>query len=302
MRGLAVLHRLGTGVIVLPAPLAPWAEALGFDHVAVTDPRDPAWLDRVTGVDLLLVDVFPRGVVGELVVPPGTPAWLVSRRVAAAYYLDPGVRAAIESRYELIVWTEEPPAELAALRVPAVRIAPVVLDAAPLDRAEARARLGVPDRRPLVLALGAGNPGRQADLRGLLARIAARAAAALRFVSHELPEDGEVVRLFPASAWLAAADVVVAAGGYHAVHETRRAGVPAVFVPQRRRYDDQAWRVRGETVAASPAELERAIQALLAGRREVEPRSGAGDLALARLVERRVERGVLAQEEIAAMA
>lgn len=302
MRGLALLSRLRTGVIVLPARLAPWAATLGVEHVAVGDPRDPAWMDRLPAADLMLVDVFPRGVVGELTPPPRTPMWLVTRRVATGYYLDAGVRAAIESRYERIVWTEEPPAPLTALRVPAIRIPPVLLDTEPLERDEARARLGVSDDRPVILALGAGEPERQSRLRGLLVKIAARAGASLRFVSHELPATGDTVALFPAAAWLRAADVVVAAGGYHAVHETRRAGVPAVFVPQRRQYDDQAWRVRDETAATNPPQLEAAIRALLASRRAVEKRAHAGAGVLATLVERRVKLGVLPEEEVAAMA
>ena len=305
VRGLAVLSRLGSGVVILPARLAAWAEAAGVEHIAVTDPRDPAWLARVPAADLMLVDVFPRGVVGELAPPPRTPMWLVTRRVATGYYLDPGVRAAIESRYERIVWTEEPPAPLAALRVPALRVPPVLLDPAPLDRGEARARLGVTGDRPLVLALGAGDPDRQARLCGLLGKIARRAGAALRFVSDELAEAPDVVRLFPAAAWLPAADVVVAAGGYHAVHDIRKAGVPAVFVPQRRRYDDQAWRVRGEIVATNPAALEAAVRALLGRRTSVEERkdrSGPIGTPLGQLIERRVQLGVLPEEEVAAMA
>ena len=302
VRGLAVLRRLRTGILVLPARLAPWAETLGVEHVAVADPRDPAWIERLPVADLMLVDVFPRGVLGELTALPRMPMWLVTRRVATGYYLDPGVRAAIESRYERIVWTEEPPAPLTALRVPATRVPPVLLDIAPLDRDAARARLGVPEDRALVLALGAGEPERQARLRGLLAKITARADASLRFVSHELPATADTVALFPAAACLAAADVVVAAGGYHAVHEARRAGVPTVFVPQRRRYDDQAWRVRDEIVAVNPPELDAAIRGLLASGRDVQRWTGAGTGALARLVERRVELGVFPQEEIAAMA
>jgi hypothetical protein len=301
MRGLALLTRLRCGLLVLPGRLAGWARTLGVDHVAVADPRDATWLDRIARVDLMLVDVFPRGVVGELPALPGTPAWLVTRRVRTGYYLDAGVRAAIESRYERIVWTEEPPAALAELAVPAVRIPPVLLDARPIGRAEARARLGLRDTRPLVLALGAGDPLRQERLRALLVKIAARAGGAVRFVCQELPQRRDFVGLFPAAAWLAAADVVVAAGGYHAVHETRRAGVPAVFVPQRRQYDDQAWRVRGETVTTTPGGLEAAVRRLLASGREREPRLAGGARALAALVQRRVERSVLAEEEIAAM-
>ena len=67
----------------------------------------------------------------------------------------------------------------------------------------------------------------------------------------------ELSVLFVLGAWLARLPywtgclilvfvVTLIAGGYHAFHETRRAGVPTIYIPQRRRYDDQWWRVRDE--------------------------------------------------------
>ena len=108
--------------------------------------------------------------------------------------------------------------------------------------------------------------------------------------------------LFPAAAWLDAADVVVTAAGYHAVHETALAGVPTVLVPQARAYDDQRWRAREGVVATDPDALEAAVARLLGGGRRRPLRVGDGAAALARLIERRMELGVLGQEEVAPMA
>ena len=315
MRGLAVVRELGAGTLVGPPRLEAWAAALGVRYVAA-EPRDVASVGALRDAALLVIDVFPRGVVGELAGllndPGAAPAWLVARRVTPAYYLHPAVRDAIETAFEQLVWCEEPPGALTTLRVPQRRVPPVLMRAPTLDRATARDRLGVRDDRHLVLALGAGDPARQAHLVRLLAKIAARAGAELRFVSDELPASGAGVRLVPASAWLRAADVIVSAGGYHAVHETQAAGVPTIYIPQARRYDDQSWRVRNLPVATDPATLERMVRALLArpvgdgrdagsgGVDAMDGRSGAGTLA--HLIERRVELGVLPQEEIAAMA
>lgn len=310
MRGLAVLRELGAGTLVGPPRLASWAAALGVRYVAA-EPPDIASVRASCDAGLLVVDVFPRGVVGELaplLTPRRAPAaWLVARRVTPAYYLHPRVRDAIETAFEQVVWCEEPPDGLAALRVPQRQVPPVLVRAPMLDRATARARLGVGDDRPLVLALGAGDPTRQAHLARLLGTIAARAHAELRFVSDDLPAAHPVVYLFPASAWLCAADVIVSAGGYHAVHETQAAGVPTIYIPQARRYDDQWWRVRNLPVAADPATLERLVRALLGrpvgDRRDagvVDGGGGAGTLAS--LIQRRVQLGVFAKEEIAAMA
>jgi UDP:flavonoid glycosyltransferase YjiC (YdhE family) len=302
LRGLAVLGRLGGGTLVGPARLRPWADALGVRYTSPPDGAEAAWVAAQPPPDLLLADVFPRGVVGELAPWLGrVPAWLVTRRVVPDYYLRPVVRRALESGFERVLWTEEPPEALRALAVAQDRVPSVLLRVPALPRDDARRRLGVARDRPLILALGSGEPARQARLCRLLVAIAARAGAALRFVSDELPQAAPVARLFPAAAWLPAADVVVSAAGYHAFHETAAAGVPAVFVPQRRRYDDQWWRAREAVVAGDPAALETAIGRLL--REGCRPRpveDGAG--AVARAVEGRVQPRVLREEQVAPVA
>ncbi len=108
--------------------------------------------------------------------------------------------------------------------------------------------------------------------------------------------------LFPLARWLSAADVIVAAGGYHAFHEVRASGVPAVFLPQSRRYDDQEARVRGECVARTPEELEARVREALVRPRMLARDASLGAVLVARLLQRRMEKGVLSQEEIAALA
>ena len=295
LRGLAILRRLGSGTILGPARLSPLARECGVEHV---DSLDAAF---AVPPDLLLVDVFPRGVTAELEPFLGRcPAWLVSRRVLPDYYLHPPVRDALESRFERLLWTEEPPTALAALRVPQERTGPVLLGEPPLSREQARASLGLDLNARSILALGSGDPGSQALHERMLRKVAARLGAELRFASHEL--DG-ALRLFPAARWFAAADALVSAGGYHAFHETAASGVPAVFVPQERPLDDQAWRVRGWPVARDPVEMEEFLRRLLAGG-GARPSATFGDGALrvARLVERRVKEGVFPEEKIAAVA
>jgi hypothetical protein len=179
---------------------------------------------------------------------------------------------------------------------------PVLLRPPLLERSQARRRLGVAHGEPLILALGSGEPERQRLLCRLLGKIASRQRAALRFASSDLAPAPPVVALFPAAAWLGAADVAVTAAGYHAVHETALAGVPTVFVPQERAYDAQAWRARDRVTAGDPAALERAIGRLLGDGRREPACFGDGAGALARLIERRVKLGVLAQEEVAPVA
>ena len=289
LRGVAILKRLGHGVLVGPERLAGWAAACGVEFA--TELGSP---------DLLLVDVFPRGVTAELVPLLGRcPAWLIARRVLPDYYLHPPVREALETHYERLLWTEEPPPELASLRVVRQRIGPILMGTTPLPRGEARAALGLSPTSRVLLALGSGESEGQALQQRMLAKVAARLDATLVFVSDEL--DG-ALRLFPAASYFAAADAIVSAGGYHAFHEIAASGVPAVFLPQERPLDDQAWRVRDWPTARVPEELEELLRGLLARGPQPGRTFEDGALQVARLIERRVKEGVLPEEEVATLA
>jgi len=198
LRGLAVLSRLGHGTLLGPPALAPWAAALGVEYRS--PPAD--WFAVCPAPALLVVDVFPRGVVAELMplLERAPAAWLVARRVREDYYLHPPVRAAIESRYERVLWCEAPPPALTGLAVDTARLPPILLRPPALERDEARRRLGVGPEEPLILALGSGDVERQRRLCRLLGKIAGRQGAALRFVSGELAPAPPVVALFPAAA------------------------------------------------------------------------------------------------------
>ena len=303
LRGLALLSRLGRGTLLGPARLAHWGAMLGVDYRAAPEPYEREWIGTLAPPDLLLVDVFPRGVVGEL--PPlleRAPAWLISRAVSPAYYLHPPVRAAISRHYERIVWTEPPAVVLRGLPVSQLDAPPMLLRPSPLTKPDARRALGVLSGQRLLLGLGSGDVDHQARLCRLLGKIAARVGVALRVISTDLAPVAPVTPVFPAARVLAGADVIVTAGGYHAFWETRLAGVPTVFMPQRRRYDDQGQRVAGAIVATDPHDLEAQVRRLLVDG-VVDPQPiGDGAALLARLVERRVQDGVLAEEEVAPLA
>jgi UDP:flavonoid glycosyltransferase YjiC (YdhE family) len=233
-------------------------------------------------------------VLGELgtLLPRLTRApWLVSRRVRSDYYLEPKVRAALERRYERVLWCEEPEPRLAGLEARQERIPPICCRQPEecLGRPEARAALGVDPEQPLVIVLGSGSAAVQDDLLRLLLRVRDRIRDGFRLevMSTVLPageRTGLRVRaLYPAMRYLRAADLVVSAAGYSAVWESRSLGLPAIWLPQARRYDDQAWRARGGLTAATPRQLEETIASSLrtrcAAQARPEPFCGATVLA-----------------------
>jgi hypothetical protein len=306
VRGLATLARLrrrerqARVLLAAPSRFTAWARE---QRVPLLSPPDDCrgretlaeWARRTVETfapDILLVDVFARGVLGELgeagLGADGSPAcWLVCRRIRPDYYLEPGVRGFVEGRYRGILWCEPPPPALDVLRVRQQLVSPVLIRRPGncLGRERARRALGVKPESRLLLALGSGDRQHQGDLLRLLDAICTRLRAHagcnihLLFLStllkrEDLPgasTDARVEQRFPAMRYLRAADLVVAAGGYHAFHEIRQLVLPAVFVPQKRKYDDQFWRVRNAPRAREPAELEAAVAGSLLGSGQPRP-------------------------------
>lgn len=265
VRGLALLRRLpevlpgSSSLLLIPSHLAALArgEGVACEH----PPEDPdkaelaAWAAEAAerfSPDLVLVDYFPRGVLGELgdAFFSGRRAWLVSRIGRPDYYLAPEVREAVEARYEGVLWGEEPPPALRGLGRRSEGPGPILIRRPEecLGREEARRELGAPEHGRLVLLLGEDK----------LARVTAKALARIGGASLRVGAP------FPAMRVLRAADAVVCAAGYHAFHETRALGVPAVFVPQDRLYDEQDRRAQGVRTARSPQELETGLREALA--------------------------------------
>jgi len=278
--------------LVAPERHASWCAQPGIDlwpPPSEAREREPltAWAGSLPLPRLLVADVFPRGVVGELsdLLPRlPRPALLVSRHVRPRAWLEPGIRAALESRYERILWCEDPPRELEPIAVPQRRVAPILISRPEecLDAAAARRELSLPPDGPILLMLGSGDEEEQRDrLRLLLkarSRLAARGACTFEIValSARLPPTREpglhVTGAFPAMRFLRAATLLVASGGYASWHEARALGVPAIFLPQPRPWDDQARRV----AASHPPDTPEALEAAIAARLQTPPSPDPG--------------------------
>ncbi|SNC65365.1 UDP-N-acetylglucosamine:LPS N-acetylglucosamine transferase [Kytococcus aerolatus] len=163
-----------------------------------------------------------------------------------------------------------------------VRVGPVTMvDRTDLlDRATARARLGLPTEGRLALvSLGAGNINDTTGLVGATAS-ALRERGIVPCVTHAaisrrpVSTPGvHVVQDFPVAHCLAAFDLGVVAGGYNSFHESLRLGLPSAFAPNpATALDDQARRTgfaaaRGWAVdlpEVSPPRVLAAVDRLLA--------------------------------------
>lgn len=175
--------------------------------------------------DLLVVDVFPRGVLGELPdYPFPTRAWLVSRWVRLDYAARPEVLEALE-RYqvlacELTPWHSH------------FDLGPVVREPAEPGRGGLRETL-----------VYLGPPSEAGWVHGWSKN---RGVTCL----------GQGVDLL---ASLSGSQVVISASGYNAYHEIVQSGVPAIFWPQLRGYDQQELRAQG-ALGSAPRGWSRVVR------------------------------------------
>ncbi len=246
-------------------------------------------LNAVAGLqpDLLLVDTFPAGSIGELlpVLELARHRVLVARRVRDEFAADPTYQALLPLYHGLITPDQR-------------GVGPIMLrERSELQsRQAARAALGVPaDRRAVWLTLGGGGDPAAADTLPRLARaVGARGwhcvvAAGPLYQGRELRGPGITwLDRYAPMELLPGVDAAVSAGGYNSFHELMFAGVPTVFLPQPRIADDQLERAqRAERAGAArvasvlaeiPDLLESPGQAHAA--RSLVPENGARRAAL----------------------
>ena len=185
--------------------------------------------------DLVVVDTFPRGVLGELKeLELQVPKALVTRWVEPRYYRVPGVWEAL-NRFDQVFWTE-PKSDPT---FPGVQTDPVLPTSPSCDRETSRQTLGASER-PLVLVFGWGDLSEQMRQQTRFTTLSVRHNWDLRFLSAELRTHmHEVWRL------LSGADLIISACGYNACYEIAQHSVPVAWVPQQRKVDDQAVRATG---------------------------------------------------------
>jgi hypothetical protein len=207
--------------------------------------------------DLLVVDNFPRGVVGELVrvheTWSGCPRVLISRGLPPQYVERYALADFVRRHYDLILAPGEP-SPFAGLPGFATMPPFLVRDRDELlPREEALRILGAD--RPVVLVVGSGTDVECQEWERIAVALAAGWPADAPPLRLALPPCLETrraegalwaVRHFPLVECLRGVRLLIGNAGYNLVHEARAAGVAGLFAVRGRRYDDQAARLRAE--------------------------------------------------------
>ena len=216
-------------------------------------------LDRLDAADVLVVDTFPRGIVGEIADRlERIPAMkvFIHRDLTADYVRDFQLESVV-TRYELVIvpGEEAPLQHLAqAMTSPWFVCDPGEI----LSQQESRRVFGIADDddRPLVVVSGCGNVEESMAFASLAQDLKHQLGdrSHVRFASmypEGLVHAGDLaIYLWPLMGVVPGVDLLVGAGGYHTVNEARVTGTPLLGIPHRRLYDRQAHRVRpSETLA-----------------------------------------------------
>jgi UDP-N-acetylglucosamine--N-acetylmuramyl-(pentapeptide) pyrophosphoryl-undecaprenol N-acetylglucosamine transferase len=249
--------------------------------------------------DILLVDTFPAGSFHELydVLDLGSKNVFVCRAIRPEVASQPAFQSALRG-YDKILLPEEdgvndtPLPEQARER--AVGVPPILLRSVEetYEKAEARARLGIPLGATALYASTGG--GGDKDAEALFEQLVTAAlalpeihftlGAGMLYRGREFPAPNVSWTRRPVlSECFRAFDGAITAGGFNSVWELLHCGVPCLFLPLARGWDDQEARVErcvaagagvrldslsAEAIAAGLAQLPHSIPTLA-------PRNGA---------------------------
>jgi hypothetical protein len=234
------------------------------DSLAVDDARRliPRWLNEFAP-QRLVVDTFPRGLVGDLAkwlastaAPPLKQRLLLSRRLPAEYVRSHQLVDFVNAHYgQVLVAGEQSP--FAHLDQAQLRPLFLLRDHGELPRFESSARLlDVPAEQGAVLVVASGRLNECQEWLGWADTLLAawpsdlpplRVAVPMEASCFATPQVARIlVRHLPLLDCLPAARLILGAAGYNLTAETRTLGIPTLQFPAARLYDDQQSRVVGE--------------------------------------------------------
>ncbi|HEY1068458.1 MAG TPA: hypothetical protein VGE52_20205, partial [Pirellulales bacterium] len=241
--------------------------------------------------DVLVVDVFPRGLGGELVEPlrawaEGSLAFgrrptlvLIARTLPADYIARYRLLDEVAAHFDLVLAPGEDSPFVAGLpsRSRVVRSPAFLLrNATELpSREEAARRLSVAPETGAVLCVGSGGDAECAAVRDIARYLVSTDRAFGYRLRLALPDhdadspsgplplagddgwEGLLAHVSPLIEVLPAAAAIIGGAGYNLVHEARALGVPGCWRAWPRKYDDQAARVGRDATFATADDVVR---------------------------------------------
>lgn len=205
----------------------------------------------------LIVDTFPRGLVGELagILPQlAVPKILVHRDLDPRYVEAKGLRQFVQQHYDQILIPGENDVPLEQLPQ-AHRTAPwLIRDLAQLKslRASLNAQLQLPRDQSVILVCATGKPDELKRFGEVTRQLSQHYPQAIvRCLAYQLPpgcSTDQWIEHWPGLEILQFADVVVGAAGYNTIYECAALGVPLVSLPMGRKYDRQAKRAEDHSL------------------------------------------------------
>jgi len=230
------------------------------------------WVNAYPTAACLLVDTFPRGLVGDLVeiLPDlSMPCFWIHRDLNPRYIAAKDVAAFVREHYVRILV----PGEIAApLRhLPNVCFTPPWVQ--PLDKLSgiSRQQFQLPVDRPMLMVCVPGND-RDLAFFGEITQVLIRQFpnCTVRCLAHRRPPQCQPVKWishWPGIEVLQFASIAIGAAGYNTVYECKALGIPLVSFPCQRTYDRQAERAAAncfavKTIEDCVATVERLLHCL----------------------------------------
>ena len=220
---------------------------------------------RAASPACLIVDTFPRGLGGELADVLHSLALckvLVHRDLDPRYVAEAGLRAFVESAYDLILVPGEAEGHAFADLPAAVVTAPWLI------RSPSELPPRQPGQPPCIVVCTSGRDEELAWYGAVVAQLLLSSkAVAVRCIAASCPPGCPRecwIAHWPAADLYAQADVVVGGAGYNTIHECLAYGIPLIAHPWPRQYDRQWLRAQQATQRGSVTVVEHPEEAALA--------------------------------------
>lgn len=227
-----------------------------------------AWLSPQNFTHLV-VDTFPRGLVGELAeLLPRLKAIkiLVHRDLTPSYIQAKALEEFVQTHYNQVLIPGEGHAPLAHLNQAHQTLPWLMRDVTELRdiRESLQERFRLPQHLPVIVVCATGQPN-ELEIFGEVTQQLTQhyPEVFVRCLAHERPPGclpDQWIYHWPGLEMLQFADGVVGAAGYNTTYECAALGVPLVSLPMERKYDRQAQRAAAQSIPAMS--IEDCIQAV----------------------------------------